>query len=93
MYIEFYLPDDIATTGSSNVIQFIRKNIVESVDDWAKRYDVAYRRKTVKNVLRITFDHDSYYTLFATSWQPPQVGKMHQWWFTYRIVEPMSTWQ
>jgi len=90
MYIEFYLPDDIAMTGSSNVTQFIRKAIVDSVETWAKRYSVAYRRKTVKNVLRITFDHDSHYTLFVTSWQPPQVGEMHQWWFAYRIVEPMK---
>lgn len=93
MYIEFYLPNDQALNFSENVIHFIRQSIIQSVDSWSNRYGIAYRTKAVRKALRLTFDHDSHYTLFVTSWQPPQVGRIHKWWFTYRIVDPMNTQQ
>jgi hypothetical protein len=88
MYIEFYVPDDKAQTISANVLHFIRQNVLVAVDAWANRYGIAYRSKAVRNTLRVTFDQDSYYTLFATTWQPPQA--INAWWFTYRIVDPMN---
>jgi hypothetical protein len=87
MYIEFRWNNEF----SSNVIDFMRQAVLNSVDLWAERFGVRYRTKVVKNVLRITFDDDSYYTLFVTSWRPPPVGQLHEWWFDYRIVEPMNT--
>jgi hypothetical protein len=93
MYIEFYLPGDRGLDFSENVMQFIRQNILQSVDAWASRYEIKYRSKAVRKALRLTFDNDSYYTLFVTTWQPPQVGRIHEWWFTYRIVDPMNTRQ
>jgi hypothetical protein len=93
MYIEFYLPNDSALNFSTNVVNFIQQSIIQSVDAWSGKHGIAYRSKLLRKTLRITFDHDSYYTLFVTSWCPPQVGQIHEWWFTYRIVEPMSTRQ
>ena len=87
MYIEFRWSSEF----SPNVIGFMRQTVLDSIDPWADRFGVQYRTKTVKNTLRITFDEDSHYTLFVTSWRPPGVGKLHEWWFDYRIVEPMNT--
>lgn len=86
MYIEFRWGDDF----SPEVIAFLRQTVLNYIDPWADRYGIRYRTKAVKNTLRITFDEDSYYTLFVTSWTPPQVGR-YQSWFGYRVVAPMNT--
>jgi hypothetical protein len=86
MYIEFSWPDQI----SHKVIVFISDAIKDHVALWADRHGIKHRSKLVKRRLRITLDQDSHYTLFVTSWTPPQVGKIHDWWFDYQIVEPMK---
>ena len=87
MYIEFRWND----TLSPNVIDFLRQTVLDSIDPWADRFGIQYRTKAIKNTLRITFDEDSYYTLFVTSWRSPPLGQVRDWWFDYRIVEPMNT--
>lgn len=35
---------------------------------WSDRFDIPYNTKTVRNIKRVTFDQDEYYTLFAVTW-------------------------
>ena len=37
---------------------------------WGNRYNVQYKDKTIKRNLRVTFDDDRHYTLFALTWNP-----------------------
>jgi hypothetical protein len=73
MYIEFSLPSD-----------FVRSKL--SV--WAVKYNIKYRTKVFKYTLRVTFDSDESYTLFALTWNPTQNE-----WLKYSLIEPMKTRQ
>jgi hypothetical protein len=84
MYIEFYL-------APSNIIGVVvKQTILDEIDRWANRYSVLYRTKIVRHTLRLTFDQDSYYTLFVTSWKTPKIPNMPEWQVTYCVVEPMA---
>lgn len=75
MYIEF----DV----SSLIYAY---DLFYEVDMWAKKYDVRYRRKLVKNTVRLTFDDPAHYNLFAISWAPlTDVADL-----PWRFVEPMD---
>ena len=74
MFVEFKLPQD---ESYGYVLNLIRLDIV----DWATRYNIPYTQKTIKYTHRLAFDQDSYYTVFATTWNSN---------FEYRIID--RTW-
>jgi hypothetical protein len=84
MYIEFYL------APSTISVVVVKQIISDEIDCWANRYDILYRTKIVRQTLRLTFDQDSYYTLFVTTWKPPKIPNMPEWQIRYCIVEPMA---
>ena len=72
MYIEFQLPSD-----------FVRNKL----SAWAVKYNIKYRTKQFKYTLRVTFDSDESYTLFAMTWVPhPE----HPEWTTYRLITDLN---
>lgn len=80
MYIEFQLPK-----GDPNyVLSLILKNFVS----WASKYNIEYRIKPFKYTLRVTFDLEESYTLFAMTWNSEQIIYLN-----YTLVEPMKTRQ
>ena len=73
MYIEFRLSSDL---------------VRNKLSAWAAKYNIKYRTKVFKYTLRVTFDSDEYYTLFAMTWNPGQ-NKL----LKYSLIEPMKTRQ
>ena len=72
MYIEFSLPSD-----------FVRNKL----SAWAVKYTIKYRQKIIKYTLRVTFDSDESYTLFAMTWVPhPE----HPSWTNYRLITDLN---
>jgi hypothetical protein len=62
MYIEFNI----------EAHEFTHKHasISLALIDWGNRHNIQYKDKTIKRNIRVTFDDDRYYTLFALTWNP-----------------------
>ena len=73
MYIEFQLSSDL---------------VRNKLNAWAIKYNIKYRTKVFKYTLRVTFDSDESYTLFAMTWNPGQNELLK-----YSLIEPMKTRQ
>lgn len=86
MYIEFKLPSG----GNGWAAHHVRKTIDDYVEDWALKYNVQFRKKTVKYTHRIIFDNAKDYTLFGMSFWVDPDKKYHNWLNGWRFVEPMS---
>ena len=79
MYIEFRLPENVprmVTVGPWFTID-------TKLADWAAKYNIKYRQKLYKHTLRVTFDSDESYTLFALTWITPE-------WTTYRLITDLN---
>jgi len=72
MYIEFQLSSDL---------------VRNKLSAWAAKYNIKYRTKVFKYTLRVTFDSDESYTLFAMTWVP---HPDHPEWTTYRLVTDLN---
>ena len=84
MYIEFRLPRGAGGPDqASYALSIVQKKLVL----WAAKYNIKYRTKVFKYTLRVTFDSDESYTLFAMTWVPhPE----HPEWTTYRLVTDLN---
>ena len=72
MYIEFQLSSDL---------------VRNKLNAWAIKYNIKYRTKVFKYTLRVTFDSDESYTLFAMTWVPhPEYPE----WTNYRLVTDLN---
>lgn len=83
MYIEFrmvWLPDGTTTAAWPT--------IGVELHNWAAKYNIKYRQKIIKHTLRVTFDSDDSYMLFAMTWNPTQNELLK-----YNLIEPMKTRQ
>jgi hypothetical protein len=81
MYVQFELITGLRIK-SVDVIQ-------DAVFNWAKQYSVnKYQTKIHKGMLRLTFDNNQHYSVFAMTWNPEQLV-----YFNYTIIEPMKTRQ
>ncbi len=84
MYIEFRLPRGAGGPDqASYALSIVQKKLVL----WAARYEVEYRTKVFKYTLRVTFNSDESYTLFAMTWVP---HPDHPEWTTYRLVTDLN---
>jgi hypothetical protein len=72
MYIEFWLSSDL---------------VRNKLNAWAVKYNIKYRTKVVKYTLRVTFDSDDSYTLFALTWVP---DPEHPEWTSYRLITDLN---
>ena len=84
MYIEFRLPRGAGGPDqASYALSIVQKKLVL----WAAKYEVEYRTKVFKYTLRVTFDSDESYTLFAMTWVPhPE----HPEWTSYRLITDLN---
>ena len=84
MYIEFRLPRGAGGPDqASYALSIVQKKLVL----WAARYEVEYRTKVFKYTLRVTFNSDESYTLFAMTWVP---HPDHPEWTSYRLVTDLN---
>jgi hypothetical protein len=84
MYIEFRLPRGAGGPDqASHALSIVQKKLVL----WAARYEVEYRTKVFKYTLRVTFNSDESYTLFAMTWVP---HPDHPEWTSYRLVTDLN---
>lgn len=83
MYIQFRLP----TGAGGMAAQHMAAMLDRALKAWSKEHDVKYNKKLVKYTVRVTFDDDRNYTLFALTWRP--VGEYKNW-LDYEFIEPMN---
>ena len=84
MYIEFRLPRGAGGPDqASYALSIVQKKLLL----WAAKYNIKYRTKVFKYTLRVTFDSDESYTLFAMTWVPhPE----HPSWTNYRLITDLN---
>lgn len=85
MYIEFQLPT--LPSGANQIL-------VQALHAWSDRYGIPYNlygipynTKIHKHVRRITFDHDTSYSLFAMTWR---VDHKYRFLARWRIVSDLN---
>ena len=83
MYIEFQLPTGAGGQSANYALGLVRNKL----SAWAEKYSIEYRQKIFKYTLRVTFDSDESYTLFALTWVP---DPKHPSWTTYRLVTDLN---
>lgn len=84
MYIEFQLP----TGAGGMAAQYTNSILNRNLHAWSDRYGIAYNKKIHKHTVRITFDNDQHYSVFAMTWNPVS-DRMLTYLINYRILEPM----
>lgn len=85
MYIEFQLPKG----GGGMAAQYLNGVLTVNLHRWSDRYCIAYNKKIHKYTVRVTFDSDKSYSLFAMTWNPVS-EHMSDYLTNYRIIEPMN---
>ena len=85
MYIEFSLP----TGAGGQAAAFTNNLLNKHLHAWADKYGIAYNKKIHKYTVRITFDNDQHYSLFAMTWSPKS-DNFTSYLLNYRFVEPMK---
>lgn len=84
MYIEFRLPTGAGGMAAAHA----QSAITRQLKQWSEHNGgIKYRTKAVKYCLRVTFDDDTYYTLFALSWRPRD---KHSFWLNYRMITDLN---
>lgn len=79
MYIEFELIIGLRVKSV--------RSIINVIDQWAADHNISqYKTKIHKGCLRLTFDDECNYSLFALSWNPQQHDMLD-----YSMIEPMKT--
>lgn len=82
MYIEFTLPRELDV--ASVVHTYLSRNLLR----WSERYQIAYHKKTINYIVKVTFDNDAYYDFFAMTWNPLE-EEFRDYLADYRFIEPM----
>lgn len=83
MYIEFRLP----TGGGGMGAQYVNWQIRQKLEEWAERYNVEYTTKNIKYTLRVTFEDESLYSLFALTFILPKEAGSYT---NYRLIETLQ---
>lgn len=83
MYIEFQLPRGAGGITATHALSVL----CDRLRSWAKKYNIEYRQKIIKYTLRVTFDSDESYTLFAMTWI---VDSKHPSWTNYRLITDLN---
>lgn len=84
MYILFELPQGAGGEAANYVHWQLRKNLQE----WSQQYEIAYKAKTHKMQVKVTFDDDKLYDFFALTWRPTSES-LRNYLTDYSFIEPM----
>jgi hypothetical protein len=83
MYIEFQLPSGASGMTATYALSVLRDKLY----NWGQKYSIEYRTKIFKYTLRVTFDSDESYTLFALTWT---TDPKYPSWTSYRLVTNLN---
>jgi|694.fasta_scaffold04987_24 hypothetical protein len=81
MYIKFVLPHGAGGTAAAVALN----RLSTLLHKWGNRYNIVYKMKPHKYSVRVTFDNDQHYVLFALTWKPD-----HPYFANFELVEPMK---
>ena len=84
MYILFHLPRGAGGASANYVHWQLTKNLQE----WSAQYNIPYRSKVEKLLVKVTFDEDKYYDFFALTWRP-KAENLLRYLTNYSFIEPM----
>ena len=90
MYIEWDLQAPASGVGSTNWPWRHESDLIEEIDSWAVRVEIAYKTKRVKYKFRLILHSEKDYSHFTLSWNPNVTHSWHSWLNEYRIVDPMK---
>ena len=77
--------------AAGNIYHIVYHRLVSMLDGWSQRYGVPHRMKVRKNcTVRVTFDDDQSYALFALTWNPSDERQWRTYFADYRLIEPMK---
>ena len=79
MFIEFRLPSGAGGMAAGMFLGAIKR----AVKQWSEKYNIAFTDKTVRYTYRVCFEHDKYYSFFATTFVPPS-DQAH---WQYKIIK------
>ena len=85
MYIEFRLP----TGAGGMAAQYTYGALSRNLREWSELHDIPHTKKIHKWMVRVTFDEDRHYSVFALTWNPKS-DNMLSYLTDYRFVEPMN---
>lgn len=85
MYIEFTIPSDRGGFPA----HYTNLSLKQNLKSWSDRYNIAYRTKDIKYIVRVTFDDDRHYEFFALTWNP-KADNFLSYLTNYCFVEPMN---
>ena len=83
MYIKFTLPSQDHTLAT----HFANNLLCEHLQKWADQYQVKLTTKHHKYTLRVTFEDEQLYALFALTWNPS--SRFRNYLLDYCLIEPM----
>ena len=81
MYLEFRLPQGAGGAAAGMALVILRQKLAK----WSENHKISYTSKVHKYTYRISFDDDSLYTFFLSSWNTE--GNT---WFKPEIKDPMN---
>lgn len=82
MYLLFKLPED---NWEAN---YVYTALNHNLGQWSQQYDITYRFKFHRQNVRVTFDDEQSYSVFAMSWCP-HAEYLQNYLTDYSLVEPM----
>ena len=85
MYLEFRLP----TGAGGMAAQYTNSVLNRNLHAWSDKYGIPYNKKIHKYTVRVTFDDDQYYSVFAMTWNPVS-DQMLSYLKNYKLIEPMA---
>lgn len=85
MYIEFQLP----TGAGGMAAQYVNSVLNRNLHDWSDKYQIPYNKKLHKYTVRVTFDDDTHYSIFAMTWNPTAESLL-SYIKDYKLIEPMA---
>lgn len=81
MYIEFSLPKT-----KNSIENYYGKLMIKSeLEKWYAQYQIKYRLKDQKNIIKLTFSTKEDYSFWALTWLPQSHAAS-----VWRFVEPMN---
>lgn len=81
MYLEFNLPSGAGGAAAGMALVILRRKLAK----WSKHHNISYTSKVYKYTFRISFDNDTTYTFFMSSWDNED-----NIWFKPKIKDPMK---
>ena len=86
MYLEFQLPTGAGGMAAAHANAILSRML----EAWSEKYDIPYRKKTEKYRVKVTFDDNKAYAVFALTWNPNKDQQWVSYFSNYSLIEPMK---